>query len=104
MTIINKNYEHLNKKKKTYSSDMDGNTHGIVPSFLFDDYQFYDFDGFKYMGMKNADKYLRLVFGNYMELPPEEKRVPPHIDFMDLHLPYREFLRQKNKKLTSYDR
>ena len=28
--------------------------------------------------MKNYDEYLKIPFGNYMELPPEEERLPHH--------------------------
>ena len=35
----------------------------------------YIFEGIKVNGMKNYDKLLKLGYGNYMELPPIEKRV-----------------------------
>ena len=91
MAAINKQYEHLYKKKVYFSSDMDGTVKGIVPTFYFDTYKLYDFENYKFMAMENADRYLRLVFGNYMELPPLEKRVPHHIDYLDLNLPYSEY-------------
>lgn len=34
----------------------------------------YEFEGKKYIGPKNADLYLSKLYGNYMELPPVEKR------------------------------
>lgn len=38
------------------------------------------------------DAYLRTVFGDYMELPPEEKRVAPHdCVYLDLDTPYTEY-------------
>ncbi len=36
------------------------------------------FEGQKYKAINNYDIYLRNLFGNYMELPPENKRVPIH--------------------------
>ena len=32
------------------------------------------FEGISLMGMKNYDEYLSYKYGNYMELPPVEKR------------------------------
>lgn len=93
MSCMDKQYEKLNKKEKYYSSDMDGTVNGIVPTYLFNDYQLYDFDEYKFMGVKSADEYLQTVFGNYMQLPPIEKRVPHHIDYIDLNMPYRNYIR-----------
>lgn len=85
---INEQHEELNKKRTYYISDLDGTMAGIVPSRLFDEFCLYDFEGYKFYGMKNADEYLRLVFGDYMKLPPEEKRIPHHIEYMDLNKSY----------------
>ena len=35
------------------------------------------FEDSKFYAMNGADNYLRRVYGNYMELPPKEKQVPP---------------------------
>jgi len=43
-----------------------------------------NFEDREYFGMNNPDGYLTRIFGNYMELPPKEKRrnhVPLKIDF-----------------------
>ena len=46
---------------------------------IIDDYIFLDFEGRKYMAIKGYDKYLTDLYGDYMQLPPKEKRVPTHI-------------------------
>lgn len=45
------------------------------PRTLFDELILWDFEDRKYMGFKDADTYLKLSFGDYLTLPPEEKRV-----------------------------
>ena len=39
-----------------------------------------DFEGVKLMAPKGWHEVLTWVYGDYMELPPEEKRVPAHSD------------------------
>lgn len=39
----------------------------------------YEFEGRSFLGVKEYDKYLKLWYGDYMELPPEDKRVSHHI-------------------------
>jgi lipopolysaccharide cholinephosphotransferase len=48
---------------------------------LFNDLCEYSFENYYFMGFKNYDEYLRNGYGNYRELPPEEKRVTHH-DFV----------------------
>ena len=45
---------------------------------LFDDIIDWPFEDRVYRGFRDADHYLKNTFGNYMELPPEEKRVSHH--------------------------
>ena len=45
------------------------------------------------------DEWLTNVYGNYMQLPPEEKRKPDHeLKYLNVGLPYREAL----KNLQAY--
>ena len=38
-----------------------------------------DFEGRKYMAIQGYDSYLKDLYGDYMQLPSEDKRVPTHI-------------------------
>ncbi len=42
-----------------------------------------DFEGHRFLAIKGFDRFLQTVYGDYMQLPPPEKRVPmhEHIDF-----------------------
>lgn len=45
---------------------------------MFEDYELMDFENIKLKAPKNWDKFLKQYYGDYMELPPEEKRVLTH--------------------------
>ena len=91
LSVMNSHYNRLNKKPIKFVSDFDGKTRGIVPADYFDGYMLYDFDGHQYYGIKRSHEYLTWVWGDYMQLPPEDKRKPHHIVFMDLNLPYEQY-------------
>ena len=91
MNRIFKMQDRLCRKYKKYSSDFSGNLHGIVPTECFDEYTFYPFENEQFMSISNADIYLRYVFGDYMQFPPEKERVPKHMEYLNLDLPYREY-------------
>ena len=93
MKRITKQYERLIKKPTRFVSDLDGNTHGIVLASYFSEYVDYEFEQYRFRGIKQADAYLRDDFGDYMQLPPIDKRTPHHIEYINLNLPYREYIR-----------
>ena len=64
---------------------MDGKKNGIVYSQFFDEYTDAPFEDRQYRIIKKADQYLRMVFGDYMQLPPEEQRHPSHIHYINLN-------------------
>lgn len=49
----------------------------ICNSSIWDELIEYDFEGYRFMGFK-SDEYLKKLYGDYMKLPPMEKRVSTH--------------------------
>lgn len=59
----------------------------------------YEFEGRKFWGVKDYDKYLTAIFGDYMTPPPEDKRVVHHnIVFCDLNMALSEYLKSIGKE------
>lgn len=51
-----------------------------------------EFEGVKLPIPVGFDSYLKIAFGNYMELPPEDKRKPHHdVVFLDLENSYKKY-------------
>ena len=56
---------------------------GNFPKFLwpiedFQDYILVDFEGYKFYAISGYDRHLRMRFGDYMQLPPENQRIAVH--------------------------
>ena len=49
-----------------------------VPRFVFDEYIDVDFEGYKFKSVKEYDWFLKLRYGDYMQLPPKEQQIPHH--------------------------
>ena len=49
-----------------------------IPSEVFNSYKDVGFEDRTYMSVNDCDTYLKCTFGNYMQLPPVEKRVSHH--------------------------
>ena len=50
----------------------------IMPKALFDEMIDLDFEGYKFMAVKDYEYYLISLFGDYMTPPPPEKRITHH--------------------------
>ena len=48
------------------------------PITFFNEYIEVEFEGNNFLSIKEYDKFLNCVYGNYMKLPPEEDRKPKH--------------------------
>lgn len=68
--------------RKKYFANLHGiwKTKEIAPKALFQKRKLYDFEGRKYWSIEDVDAWLRPIYGNYMQLPPEEDRFPKHIE------------------------
>ena len=65
----NNNFVHI---------DFPGQVNRVVEKSIFDNFIYHDFDGVQHKIPKNYDKLLTIFYGDYMQLPPEEARVPQH--------------------------
>lgn len=74
------NCDKLLKKYKMNESYFTGNMMGayktreLIPTHWYGTDYFYDFENIKLRGIKEYDKYLSRLYGDYMQLPPIEKR------------------------------
>lgn len=69
------------------------------PKHIYSGVDYVTFEGIKMPCMSGYDEYLRMVFGDYMQLPPVEDRVPHHdIAYLDLNSPCEIYdSKRKNK-------
>ena len=82
--VMRKNDKYLRKldyEKATLVGTFYGNYgfHEIVPKEYFGNGTKVTFEGKKYNAPEQYDRYLTHMYGNYMTLPPEEKRKGHHI-------------------------
>lgn len=49
-----------------------------VPKEVFESYAKCEFEGREFSRISDYDTYLRIIYGDYMQLPPEEQRVSHH--------------------------
>lgn len=56
----------------------------LVDTSWYGEDVFYDFDGIKLRGFKEYDKYLTQLYGDYMKLPPEDRR-RIHFTIVEVH-------------------
>ena len=56
----------------------------------------YSFEDTHFYGSENANEYLKRLYGDFMKLPPIDKRIFRHNYFyLDFNLPYRDYIANK---------
>lgn len=55
----------------------------------------YDFEDTQLYGVEYADEYLTRIYGDYMTPPPEDKRGGHSICYIDLNVPYKEYIKNQ---------
>lgn len=50
----------------------------VMPKNWFEEYTYLTFEGKKFMCIDKYKDYLKLIYGDYLKLPPKEKRIPHH--------------------------
>lgn len=94
MKFFQKQVEKIGKKAKEYAyAELFGafcNTKPYEPE-IFENYTEIDFEGEKYMIVRDYVKYLETRYGRTDFREPKEKQVAPHYKYVDLSLPYEKY-------------
>ena len=72
------NGEKYRMRNTGYLGDLVGDDRAVIDESIVDELIDLDFEGYKMLGPAKYDEWLKLFFGNYMELPPVEQRVSHH--------------------------
>ncbi len=76
-------------------TELIGNINGMLTTHPLEDFAStvdVEFEGYQMPLMKGYDAYLRSVHGDYMELPPEDKRIPKvKLVYANLNEPYTKY-------------
>ena len=77
---ILKKYQKINFDEVAYAAAVGGSYREkeILPREVFSEYILLKFEEGEFSAIKDYDKYLSSIYGDYMKLPPEEKRVSHH--------------------------
>ena len=77
---IQKKYKKIDFNSVNFAAAVGGSyrEREILPQDVFTEYTELPFEDHNFKAIKEYDKYLSSIYGNYMELPPEEKRISHH--------------------------
>jgi len=63
----------------------------VFPRYYFGEAKYLEFEGYRLPVPEYYDEYLRQIYGDYMELPPVEKRGSHDIEYVDIDTSYEEY-------------
>lgn len=87
-----KQIDRLYANKTKYMVALDGTEKDVYDSkYFLEPFVLYPFEDTNFWGIKDYDGFLTDVFKDYMKLPPEDKRLPHHLNFFNPNVPYREY-------------
>lgn len=71
----------------------------IIPSSVFGQPTLYQFENTAFYGPQKADVYLKSLYDDYMQLPPEKDRICRHdYHYVNLNLPYRGYKKENAER------
>jgi len=85
----------------TLVNDYSEGMHGIMPKSVHATFAPIQFEGTTLMGIKDYDRYLTQIYGDYMKIPNGDHQRQHNFHILDLEHPYRDYhpeVRNKNKK------
>lgn len=72
-------------------AEFDDDERGVMPKDIFGTPTPIMYEGYEMLGVEKANEYLTRLFGNYMELPPEDKRRIHNFDYVDFEHSYHDY-------------
>lgn len=81
LSTIEDYYSSIDINKSLFCGNSVDNNYGdreILLSEVVSEYEDVEFEGRRYRKIKHHDEYLKTIYGDYMQLPPKEKRVTHH--------------------------
>lgn len=74
------------------------NEREVIPLSYVGTPKLYDFEDTQFYGVEKYDEYLTRIYGDYMTPPPEDKRGGHSICYVDYNKPYKEYIRENQRK------
>lgn len=103
LSFFQKTVESLGKLSSNYTyRELFGAYHyyNMIPykASIFEEYSTIEFEGRTAMIVRDYISYLQTRYSRTDFHEPKEKRRPPHLEFYDLNMPYKDYMRMNKKQ------